>query len=290
MQYKSPIPLLQYAGVDTKDISVAGLNKIQKGLLIELDLSEEKTLCINGDDLTKDDILSIFDDLKDDKVMQYHQWIYDSPYLLKLIQYDEVSADDGFFDLSLSYHYNFSDFKTFVSPYLSQPLAKAINRAFLKRRFKEAQELMVVHYLISDPYFDVAFGKLRSSLKALADEIHQTEQNIRTFKRSRFTFITPPFIDFLNALPEQLTADRDAVVTGLINLSVKLQYVDFEFCYDLYQILKHAKCDAETQELLFHNLDVFSNKKNKKTTAFTGRFTVGMGIFVLMMILRACAG
>jgi hypothetical protein len=292
MHYKSPIPLLRHAGVDTKTTIVTELSKIKKGLLIELELSEEKTLRIDGQDLTKDDIISIFDDLKDDKTMQFHQWIYDSPYLLKLMQYGEISGDDEFFDLALTYHDDFRDFKAFVSPYLAPSLAKAITRAFVKRKFKEAQELMIFHYLIADAYFDEAFGRLRNSLKTLADAIMETAPDARTFQQSQFAFVTPAFIDFLNALPEQFTRDREAIVTSLIKLTTRLSGHGFpfhhsRFCRDLYRILQHVKCDEETQRLLFHNLDVFSYR-HKKNFNPAHQVYLGLGIFLLLMLLRAC--
>jgi hypothetical protein len=289
MQYKSPIPLILHTGVNMKNIHVASLNKIQKNLLIELELSEEKSLRIDGQDLTKDDIISIFDDLKDGKIMQFHQWIYDNPYLRKFIQYGEISNNDGFFDLSLSYHYNFRDFKTFVSPYLAPPLAKAVNRAFLKRQFGEAQQLMVCHHLIADAHFDEAFGRLRSSIKELAGEIRQAEQNIKTFQRSQFTYISRAFIDFLNALPEQFTRDREEIVNGLINLSVKLPFHHLEFCRNLYRTLQYVKCDVEIQKLIFHNLNVFSHKGEKKKYNVSIQLYIGVGIFLLALLFRACA-
>lgn len=290
MQYKSPVPLLRYAGIHIKAIQVAQLNKAQKALLTELEISETKSLHIEGDELTKDDIISIFDDLKDKQVLQFHQWIYDSPKLLGLIRDEDVGIGKKgiFFDPSWRYHGDFDAFREFVSPYLAQPLAKAIDRAFRERKLKEAELLMAEHYLISDLYFDETFGRISRSLNTLAKEIKACEPGSTLLQRLHFDYIKRAFIDFLNALPEQLSSDRKTLVTSLINLSVKVQRKEPQFCYDLYLVLKKVKCDAETQEIITHNLEIFVSQKNQKDNASPWRF-VGMAILLLSVLLRACS-
>lgn len=290
MQYKSPVPLLRYAGIDIKNIHVAQLNKAQKELLTELDISENKSLLIEGDELTKDDIISIFDDVKDRQVLQFHQWIHDSPKLLKLIRDGEVDVGKKgiFFDPSWRYHRDFDAFKEFVSPYLAQPLAKAIDQAFRTRKLKEAELIMAERYLVSDLYFDETFGRLSRSLNTLAKEIKACEQGSTSLQRLHFEYIKRAFIDFLNALPEQLSSDRKTIVTNLINLSVKVQRKEPQFCYDLYLVLKKVKCDPETQEIITHNLEIFISHKNQKENASPWRF-VGLAILLLSVLARACS-
>ncbi|MBT1698101.1 hypothetical protein KK083_14505 [Fulvivirgaceae bacterium PWU4] len=290
MQYKSPIPLLRYAGIDIRNIDVAQLNKAKKALLTELDISENKSLLVDGDELTKDDIISIFDDVKDQQVLQFHQWIHNSPRLLKLIRDGEVDAGKKgiFFDSSWRYHRDFDAFREFVSPYLAQPLAKAIDRAFRARKLKEAELIMAEHYLISDFYFDETFGRLNRSLNTLAKEIKACEPGSTSLQRLHFEYIKRAFIDFLNALPEQLSSDRKTIVTSLINLSVKIQHKEPQFCYDLYLILKKVKCDPDTREIITHNLEIFVRYKNEKENASPWRF-VGLAILLLSVLARACS-
>lgn len=289
MQYKSPMPLLRYAGVDVRKIDVAKLNRAQKELLTEVDIAESKSLLIDGDELTKDDIIFIFDELKDTQTLQFHQWIYDSPRLLKLIQHDEmeVSKKGIFFDRSWSYHGNFSAFKEFISPYLAQPLAKAIDRAFQAKKFNEAELMMADHYLIWDAYFDETFGRLRRSLRSLVQEIKTCRQGGAAFHRLNLDYINRAFIGFLNALPEQLSSDRKAIVAALIDLSVEVQHREPQFCHDLYLVLKKVKCDQETQKIISENLAICEGAKNKKENASPWRF-IGMAIFLLTVLMRAC--
>lgn len=198
MQYISPIPLLLYKKANFSNITEAYLSKVQKELLVELEL--EGGLSVDGQPLSKDDVISVIEGLREPNVLLFHRWIYQSSHLHNVLRNRETSQYDQLFDPSLTYHEAFSEFKRFISPYLAQPLGKVLHQAVLKRDFPKARELSTLVCMIDVAHVDQAFGKLKTALEDIDSEIEAISKNTTTFFPSRFAYATVDFIDFLNAL------------------------------------------------------------------------------------------
>jgi hypothetical protein len=293
MQYRSPIPVLQYAGALQEQPDLNGLLRIQKRLLIELDHGGTGSLQIGAQSLTKDDILTLIEDLKQQQSFLFHQWIHDNPRLLALLEKGTSPGIGLLYDRNLSYRAEFKQFKTFVSPYLVQPVGKGLNQAVLKRDFTTARAFLSARHLLEPTFFDETFGKVGHSLKSIADEIKRTERKEITFVESHFGFVDGSFIDFLNDLPEALSQYREMLAIALINLSVEIQQTHADFCQHIYTYLQGLNCSTETKRIIMQNRAVFnrSQEQQEATSTDNGSRSSGCGptigiAFFIITILR----
>lgn len=291
MQYRSPIPVLQYAGALQEQPDLNGLLRIQKRLLIELDHGGTGSLHIGTHALTKDDILTLIEGLKQQQSFLFHQWIYDNPRLLALLEHGTVPGVGPLYDRMLSYRAEFKEFKIFLSPYLVQPVGKGVNQAFLKRDFATARAFLSARHLLESTFFDDAFGKLGHSLKSMADEIKRTERKEINFVRSHYDFVDGAFIDFLNDLPEALSQYREMLAIALINLSVEIQRAHADFCQRIYTYLQGLNCSAETKRIIMQNRAIFNRHEEKReaTSSDSGSrpgcgSIIGIAFFIITIL------
>lgn len=281
MQYRSPIPVLQYAGAPQEQPDVNGLLRIQKRLLVELDHGGTGSLPIGTQSLTKDDILTLIEDLKQQQSFLFHQWIYDNPRLLALLEKGTAPGGGPLYDRNLSYRAEFRQFKIFVSPYLVQPVGKGVNQAVLKRDFATARAFLSARHLLEPTFFDDTFGKLGHSLKSLAEEIKRTERKEINFVPGHYGFVDGTFVDFLNDLPEALSQYREMLAIAFINLSVEIQNTHPDFCQHIYSYLQGLNCSQETKRIIMQNRAVFNRHQEKQEASSNrGASRTGCGAFV----------
>ncbi|MCD9019483.1 hypothetical protein [Parachryseolinea silvisoli] len=291
MQYRSPIPVLQYAGAPQEQPDVNSLLRIQKRLLVELDHGGTGSLQVGTQSLTKDDILTLIEDLKQQQSYLFHQWIYDNPRLLALLEKGTAPAAGPLYDRNLSYRAEFRQFKTFISPYLVQPVGKGINQAFLKRDFATARSFLLARHLLEPTFFDNTFGKLGHSLKSLAEEIKRTERKEINFVAAHYDFVDGTFVDFLNDLPEALSQYREMLAIALINLSVEIQRTYADFCQRIYSYLQGLNCSPETKRIIMQNRAIF-NRHQEKQEATSGNSSsksgcgpiIGIAFFIITLL------
>ncbi|MBT1687669.1 hypothetical protein [Dawidia soli] len=281
MQYRSPIPVLQYAGAPQEQPDVNSLLRIQKRLLVELDHGGTGSLPIGTQSLTKDDILTLIEDLKQQQSFLFHQWVYDNPRLLALLEKGTAPGGGPLYDRNLSYRAEFRQFKIFVSPYLVQPVGKGVNQAVLKRDFATARAFLSARHPLEPTFFDDTFGKLGHSLKSLAEEIKRTERKEINFVPGHYGFVDGTFVDFLNDLPEALSQYREMLAIAFINLSVEIQTTHPDFCQHIYSYLQGLHCSQETKRIIMQNRAVFNRHQEKQEASSNrGGSRTGCGAFV----------
>jgi hypothetical protein len=288
MQYRSPIPVLHYAGAPQEQPDVNNLLRIQKRLLIELDHGGTGSLQVGTQSLTKDDILTLIEDLKQQQSYLFHQWIYDNPRLLTLLEKGTAPTAGPLYDRNLSYRAEFRQFKIFISPYLVQPIGKGINQAFLKRDFSTARSFLLARHLLESTFFDDTFGKLGHSLKSLAEELKRTERKEIPFVPDHYGFVDGTFVDFLNDLPEALSQYREMLAIALINLSVEIQRTHADFCQRIYSYLQGLNCSPETKRIIMQNRSIFNRHHEKQETtssSSSSRSGCGAGIGITFFII-----
>jgi hypothetical protein len=292
MQYRSPIPVLQYAGAPQEQPDINALLRIQKRLLIELDHGGTGSLQVGTQSLTKDDILTLIEDLKQQQSYVFHQWIYDNPRLLALLENGTTPGVGLLYDRNLSYRAEFKQFKVFISPYLVQPVGKGLNQAVLKRDFTTARAFLSARNLLDAAFFDETFGKVGHSLKSIADEMKRTERKEIAFVPDHYSFVDGSFIDFLNDLPEALSQYREMLAIALINLSVEVQHTHADFCQRIYTYLQGLNCSAETKRIIMQNRAIFNRHEEQQEATSTDSgsrsgcgSTIGI-VFFIITILR----
>jgi len=291
MEYKSPIPLLRYANVDIGSVSNDALLKAQKRLLVELDLSGTNSLAIGQQSFTKDDILTLIESARETQFIRFHEWIHENPSLLKLIS--DGRADDSriLFSGKLRANPAFDSFRSFISPFLAQPLGKAIHQAFLKREFVKVDKLLQGADLIISAYYDETFTKLKHAIQALASEIKQMQTDASRFNPSHFDFVDTSFIRVLNNLPDDFEPLREQVVVALVNLAVTHGKKYQAFFANIHETLLLVKCRPATYQVIESNVKVAKQNAERGTQQSSGPSPFRIIFFILLIlsfIMRTC--
>ena len=115
-QYVSPFTTLGIDGSQSVDKQSVTLTK--KKFLAEAELSSSQTVFINGKEMTKNDILNLFDGLEKSEDAKFHKMIADVPELLAFLEQKKGFALSDF-SKKLSANYYELNFISFVSPYFS---------------------------------------------------------------------------------------------------------------------------------------------------------------------------
>jgi hypothetical protein len=97
----------------------------KKKLMAEFELSGAATIPLNGREVHRQDIISLFDELSNPANLSYHLAIWQDPALLKFLEEADITSDGRWLANPL---YDDPGFRQFVSPYF----AKACN-AFMQR-------------------------------------------------------------------------------------------------------------------------------------------------------------
>lgn len=258
MQYKSPIPLLQYAGMRLDDVSADSLHRARRRLLVELDLSGQ-SLQIEGETYTKDDIIAQLDALKTSNHLVLHDLIYRHKRLYHFLTTGQIGGNEPLYDANLKYHPGFETLATFISPYLVAPLSKGLHQAFLSRDFSQADVLLNLAGLVIAAHRDEVFGKLRHAMASLIADVRELIQQPDRFTPGFFGFLSVPFIQFLNNLPEDLQATRDTLAQVLVNLSVDIRNTQLASCKLLYSHLINLKCREDIAKVIRENQLIFQS-------------------------------
>ncbi|MBL6445136.1 hypothetical protein JMN32_02375 [Fulvivirga sp. 29W222] len=300
MHYRSPFPILDYTGIDLKEINDQTLTKAKKILLVEIDHADNGSITIDGETLTKNDILLLFESLSNTEYLIYHRWINENPGLRALLENKTLDDYEEIFDEQLLSHDKASGFKAFVSPYLAQPLGKILSQTFTRQEYTRGLKIIKATQLIEHANYDVTFGKLQSNIRGITAELKLfNERGVGQFKEHQCHYINYYFIQFLNQLPDGFGVLRDNFATELINLTVTIQHNHSHLCKRLYFSLSALNCSDEIKEVIKNNLKIFqrvtgdSSSAGKKETESQGSgaiiFKVGfMAIFFLIFILKNC--
>jgi hypothetical protein len=115
MQYISPFSLL---GIDVKEISqnpnTLNVSVLKKRMLAEFELSKSVTIETPSGELSKNDVLVIFEQLQSPEILNYHLQIAQDAFLLEFLQYNALEG--GFTKNPI---YSNEEFLVFISPYFA---------------------------------------------------------------------------------------------------------------------------------------------------------------------------
>ncbi|MCU0419523.1 MAG: hypothetical protein MUC38_07675 [Cyclobacteriaceae bacterium] len=295
MNFKSPLALLRHAQTDSKAIQQADLLKAQKRLLIELDLENAGYLLIENERYTRNDILELLNTALPANHFLFFQWLEKNEGLKRLLTGD-TTAIEPVFDHTYRYHPSFAEFQQFLAPRLIPLLSKALHQSFVKKDFVTGKYLLTAAELLPDSATDQIFRKLRGALERLCTEVRDATNHPEKFVQENLRFIDYRFIQFLNAIPDNLKSIRDELAIVLVNLCVKIQTKKYnDFCHGIHQCLVGLNCEEHIKETIRQNLRVFGNQVNQATTPETKSFgyinvIILIALFLFLIpALRSCS-
>jgi hypothetical protein len=295
MQYRSPFALLYLTGNFPASWDDSGLLRIQKQLLVELEHHGGGILRGGGKEWTKDDILKLISMLRQVEERKFHQWIYENPALLLLVEEGLVSEESPLYHPGLVADPNFESFQAFISPYLVDPVSRGLQQSLAQLDFAVARQFLEATTLLIPARAEEILAKLSPWLQALARMFRRVEAGDEPFDSQRLGYIiTPEFIALLNALPASVADRREWLTVNLINLVVKIGTTDIAFSHRTYKCLLDLHCAPDIRRALIFN---YSNFKAQMPTVvarkvyhdvgrrFAWTVTRVLGVFIGLCIL-----
>ena len=294
-KYQSPFALFKALDLDDDDLSPEGLKKLQKRLLLELDMVGGVSLRINNASLSKEDILKLSERLQAEAGnMQFHQRLADFPRLVELLEgrrFDpereaSLALDDQFYnDVLLS-----QEFRAFLSPYLGPVILPLLKKSIIARDFNR-HGIVWLHLgeTLTGEERAAFIDRLSHSLNGIVEEIARLEKNAVPLDKSAWTFLSGrPFYYYLNQLPEELSSFRNLFAYAVNDLVVAYQHKELNWCHYVMQGLLNLRTEGEIQTLIKENAQILKDNFKRRSKDNDGCFQGlgrGIGGVVVLIIL-----
>ncbi len=242
MAYQSPLHFFSQLNlpINNAQLDKEHLALARKMLLAEIDLSDTQTLKKGNVELTKNDILNLFEDLKNSENLTYHTAVFADKVLLKFLEEfkiednpQQVSDYDRYAANAVSRTrfannpvYNESAFVEFIGVYFKDAFQIILQRAIEKQDRNTVKLVMQnPRFMLYNQEFD-AFSRILLQLQGKeedADGLQYRIENRQNYTQEEVIAISNPnFIDCLNFLPDFFENFRDIYAISLINIGVVL--------------------------------------------------------------------
>lgn len=147
--YHSPIPLTglqpQFSG---PELFKYGLPLARKKMLAEFQLVDADTIQVDGKELNRQEVISLFDELADDQRLQFHMAIWQDPVLLQFLQTGELQHHQRFAANEL---YETPEFRQFVSPWFAQAQNRLLKYLLAGTAAPDALEALAANSSLMTP-------------------------------------------------------------------------------------------------------------------------------------------
>lgn len=268
--YQSPYKLIQALGEEGKQLDAPALKQLRKRLLLELEMTGQTILPIGEGQLSKQDIMELFDRLEaEEDQWAHHQQLARHPQLLHLLEsprYDleqeqPITVTDEL--LSLAGQAGFADF---ISPYLGPLLLTLVKKSWLQRDFKAHGPVWLQLYTLLNSSQQLALReRLTQLVQGLIEEVKRLEHKQVPLNKQQWRFLQgEAFYRYLNELPEELSHLRTSVAFALNDMVVVYQKNEVGFCYYLLSYLRHLECEEEIKKLIKENAAILKSNYQSK--------------------------
>jgi hypothetical protein len=218
-QYVSPFRNL---GIDvSQEIDKNALNRAKKMLLAELDLSRNGTILRGGVEITKNDVIQLFDGFNDAQNLEFHRQIANNRGLLAFLEKQKLDNKNEFVD---DLAFMSANFKIFISPYLTHSCVE-----YLTNCLKNAQSanihvfpMSLIKQLSANELENVwqAVEQFLKQQRAQADNLTERIRHRDKVKiGDTMPFRSPQFVACLNWLPTRFHDLRTGYVASLFYLA-----------------------------------------------------------------------
>ena len=289
--YQSPIRTFQELGISTENIDSQRLRFERKRLLLEIQISSTQTTTIGDKELSKNDVIELFDELEQVTHLDYHTSIFNHSKLLLLLEKSEVSTEkvESKDKIRFETQEEWDVFIAFISPYLAESIDKLLSKVIRKSSFKELDEIRSFFKLLTTRDSFYAFRKLNNFCETLSDRLEHIAYNNIRFPDEQVVYLRyAPFYNVVNELTGTYPNLPNSVAHAIINFTVDCQRkVGRE--KTLVEISDQARrlhCDAKSKSLIVNNRDSFyqSREENLKYNPNKiWRVIVGIAVVILLL-------
>ena len=318
--YQSPFRL---AGITAPIIDKKDLQLARKKLLAELELAGGTTIRINGQEVSRQEIITLFESFNDEATLGFHTTIFSDSALLHFLENGELTTDTW-----QAYQLNGrSEFSLFISEYFAESVNKLLQNIldgkapikdfealftrpqFLTARHTEAAFLTALkfYYRRKAVVQDMAIRMENSSgahYEQVFDPVSMSDKAMYVPNES----VTPGEIDdwkketnipLLNLLPDELFSElRYDIANALNNLCLiaDTQNHSTETAYRALLAAAAIDSNESLQEIIRGNLIIFREKLNptfgtakRSEREKPGFKWSGIGVF-LFIVFRLIVG
>jgi hypothetical protein len=223
MLYTSPFELLNLPSAELQQMDRRMLQLKKKQLMAELQLQGSGLITIGNKELTKNDIVQLFEQLEQDDALAFHAAIAADPALLQFLQTGKIKPGQKF---NYNPLYQEAGFIDFVSPFYKEVFNRHILKALAANGFDRIEGVFGNPVLLNGADYDDCFGRLHGYLEekqhGLQQLKHQFDANRRMDITALHQYYIFDWINTLNKLPDDFANFRDDYAIDLYNFAVDL--------------------------------------------------------------------
>jgi hypothetical protein len=299
-RYQSPLALLSKLGVikegtslDKNDLTLA-----RKALLAEFDLSQKTTIRWEGREVSRDDVLKLFDAFQSDNLIEYHNAIQQDEVLKRFVGQHQLDPDDPSFEDNPIYETE--GFKRFIGPYFGAAFAANVIHLLQNPDFVAAKTLFAFPRLWDEESAQKHWQIIQKVLDEKLAGLKKAKENpfsygIKIDGRGEKAYFHPDLISILNFLPDSFEQFRTDYGSQLVDLAINLiNKRNGETGVYIFNRAKNLKGGFALQLRVSH-LEGQLDKIEYQTASSsfpTGRtvWTIVWLIIVLFRIMMNCSG
>lgn len=225
-RYQSPLTLLHNLGVlpngatlDKNDLTLA-----RKALLAEFDLSQKTTIKWEGREVSRDDVLKLFDSFQSDNLIEYHNAIQEDKVLQSFVAQHQLEEESTFIKNPI---YETEGFKRFIGPYFGAAFVVNLIQLLQSPDFVKARALFAIPQLWNEESAQEHWQIIQKILNEKLAGLKKAKEDpfsygIKIDGRGEKAYFHPDLISILNFLPDSFGQFRTNYGTELIDLAIKL--------------------------------------------------------------------
>ena len=142
MQYVSPLSFLPTDGAyGPKELTLA-----KRKLMAEFELTGSTTIPIGGKELSRNDVIKLFDQLQNSGDIEFHVLVASDPVLLQFLEKQEINPGSV---ITITDEQFTPEFITWISPYFSWSFRKASVKMFRDLNPEGFETLVVMPSLMT---------------------------------------------------------------------------------------------------------------------------------------------
>jgi hypothetical protein len=265
-QYVSPFRNL---GIDvSQEIDKNALSRAKKMLLAELDLSQKGTILRGGVEMTKNDVIQLFDGLNDASNLEFHREIAKNRGLLAFLEKQKLETKNPFVD---DLAFASANFKTFVSPYLAHSCTEYLTNCF-KNGLSSSLQIFPEELFnqLSSNDLSTVWQNIESFLKQQRAQADNLTERIRHRDKVKIgdtmAFRSSQFVACLNWLPERFHEFRTGYVASLFYLAEACWDTKaYKVAVDILRYAEHIKCVDQNKVVVQARLQGYENSLDEVT-------------------------
>ncbi|MEZ4776680.1 MAG: hypothetical protein R3D00_26125 [Bacteroidia bacterium] len=211
MQYINPLSILNLEPAALSNgLDQTMLKREKKRLLAEFELHNTPTIVLRGKEISKSDVLRVFDMLSTDTERSHHLRIFQNP---KLLTFLEEASLEYFYSGDIVLLASFpSDFLAFIAPYFAEQYNRRLFHAFRQRDWEEINVLCAHPIAIPVSFFALAYKDTFRHIHTLVTDIETLASQISAGEApdGRVQEICDELlVTSINHLPDYFTDVRD---------------------------------------------------------------------------------